>query len=136
MTQCHCVAAELYARYALGVDAGDIDAVVDCFAADASYGVEGAYMVTGRNAIGERIRSRRHAGRTHLTSNELFEPTGKAAVRGRATFAVLDEHARVVACGEYDDRIARGPDGRWRFVSRRITYRVTAAPVAIPEAER
>jgi hypothetical protein len=135
MTQCHCMVAELYARYAVGLDADDIDAVVDCFTADASYGVEGAYTVTGRNAIGERIQSRRRAGCTHLTCNKLFEPIGKA-VRGRATFAVLDEHARVIACGEYDDRIARGPDGRWRFASRRITYRVAAAPVAIPEAER
>ncbi|GAA1009825.1 hypothetical protein Aple_022540 [Acrocarpospora pleiomorpha] len=116
---------DLYARYALGLDGADFDLVARCFAADATYEVDGVYSARGKDAIMDRIRSRWHAGRTHLTCNTLFDREDGGVIRGRATFAVLDEHAAVLACGEYDDRVVLGPEGEWVFASRRISYRAT-----------
>lgn len=125
---------QLYARYALGIDAADFEGVARCFAVDATYEVDGSYSVQGKVAIVDRIRSRRREGRTHLTCNTFFDQGDDGIVRGRATFAVLDEHAGVLACGEYDDRVVLGSKGEWVFVSRRISYRATAPQLAVTTA--
>jgi hypothetical protein len=114
---------ELLARYALGIDNADFDGVLDCFAADAIFEVIDSYVAHGKDEIARRIHSRHHDGCTHLTCNSLFEQAGQGVVRGRASFAVLDPHASVISCGEYEDRMILGPNGRWLFISRRIRYR-------------
>lgn len=114
---------ELLARYTLGIDHADFDGVLDCFAADATFEVIDSYVAHGKDAISRRIRSRHRVGCTHLTCNALFEPAGQGVVQGRASFAVLDSHASPISCGEYEDRMILGPNGRWLFESRRIRYR-------------
>lgn len=114
---------ELLARYALGIDHEDFDGVLDCFAADATLEVIDSYVAHGKDEIARRIRSRHRPGCTHLTCNSLFESAGRGVVLGRASFAVLDPHASPISCGEYEDRMIAGPNGRWLFASRRIRYR-------------
>ena len=114
---------ELLARYALGIDHADFGDVLDCFAADATFEVIDSYVAHGKDEIARCIRSRHRPGCTHLTCNFLFEPAGQGVVLGRASFAVLDSHASPISCGEYEDRMIPGPDGRWLFESRRIRYR-------------
>jgi hypothetical protein len=118
---------DLYASYALGLDGGDFERVLGCFAEDATYEVVGSYVVHGRMSIGERIRSRHQHGRTHLTGNILLEDADAGGVHGQATFVLLDDRASVIACGEYDDHAAVGPSGKWEFVTRRISYRANAS---------
>jgi 3-phenylpropionate/cinnamic acid dioxygenase small subunit len=119
----------LYSHYALGIDGADFEMVLGCFASDATFEVVGAYVAHGRDMIGERLRSRHRTGCTHLTSNAMFEQIDDGAVRGRASFAVLDDHAAPISCGAYDDRITRSSDGKWEFMSRRIHYRGVAEPL-------
>ncbi|KQW44994.1 hypothetical protein ASC77_19610 [Nocardioides sp. Root1257] len=116
--------AGLYAAYALAIDAGDMAALRTCFADDARYEVEGSYVETGADAILVRVKSRRHEGWTHVTSNLSVSIAGSTG-SGRATFLVLDDAAQPIATGEYDDDLVRTADQRWVFSRRLIRYRGT-----------
>ena len=114
--------ARLYAAYALAIDGGDMTALRGCFASDAVYEVVGSYEERGVDQIISRVESRRRDGWTHVTANLLLQLAPPTCL-GRATFVVLDEGARPVASGEYEDDLARTADAGWVFAHRRIRYR-------------
>lgn len=122
------VARTLHA-YGHAIDAGDEAAWVDCFADD------GRFSASGRNParLGFDVRGRadlaafvaRHTRRPdvfhqHLVVAPAIEVDGDAA-RCRSSFVVLMRHEsapRIRAFGRYEDELARGRDGRWRFRHR------------------
>ena len=126
-------------RYGHSIDYGLEEDWLDCFEPDGAFDV--------RYRAGARP-SRRYEGRDGLTAfiaahsrapdrwhkHLLFEPLvtvdGDRA-RARSYFARLDAgHDRtpfVRAFGRYLDELARGSDGRWRFVERVAEVEAMAA---------
>ncbi|MFE4518687.1 nuclear transport factor 2 family protein [Kitasatospora sp. NPDC056783] len=119
----------LIARYAELVDDGDF-AGLGALLADATFVGSGA-PVSGAEAVEAMFRETLvvYADGTprtqHVTGNvavEVDERAGTAAARSYVTvFQALPElPLQAVAAGRYHDRFARGEDGRWRFVERRV----------------
>ncbi len=90
---------QLYPRYALRIDSADFCTVAHCFALDATYEVGGICSVQGQAVMVKRIRSRERRGHTRLTCNTLFDQERDDVIRGRMTFAVLDDHTVLTGRG-------------------------------------
>nr|BFD94309.1 nuclear transport factor 2 family protein [Kitasatospora sp. Xyl93] len=125
----HRAIENLIARYAELVDDGDF-AGLGVLLADAVF-VGGGGPVCGGEAIEAMFRDTIvvYADGTprtqHVTSNvavEVDEPAGTATARSYVTVlqALPGLPLQAVAAGRYHDRFARGEDGRWRFVERRV----------------
>ncbi|MFJ6381649.1 nuclear transport factor 2 family protein [Kitasatospora sp. NPDC092039] len=125
----HRAIENLIARYAELVDDGDF-AGLGVLLADAVF-VGGGGPVRGGEAIEAMFRDTIvvYADGTprtqHVTSNvavEVDEPAGTATARSYVTVlqALPGLPLQAVAAGRYHDRFARGKDGRWRFVERRV----------------
>lgn len=115
---------EAFIRYATSLDHGDVEAVVDCFAPDATL----ESPVLGKFAGHEGIRdfAQRTAGLLdegvqfrHVVSNLVAQVDGDRAL---ARCYLLDFRTRagktqLLSPGEYECELRRA-GGRWRFVSR------------------
>jgi 3-phenylpropionate/cinnamic acid dioxygenase small subunit len=123
-------AAELLARYADLVDAGDFDGVGELLAACVVEAPDGTPIATGREEVAALFASttRRHADGTprtaHLVTNVVVVATGDPdEVEVRSRFCVLQATDALplqpVVAGRYVDRLRRDPDG-WAFVRRRM----------------
>jgi len=113
-----------FIRYATSLDHGDVDAVVDCFTADASLespvlgkfeGREGIREFAAKTArlLDEDVQFR------HVVSNLVAEVEGE---RAHARCYLLDFRTRagktqLLSPGEYDCDLVR-VDGQWRFTRR------------------
>ena len=116
--------SDLFTRYSLALDDGDVDGVVACFTEDASVEspVVGAY--TGHAEIrrfAERLAAVRDAGAQlrHVVSNLMAEVDGD---RGTArcylvTFITQGAKSELLAPGEYNCEVVKR-DGRWLFTRR------------------
>ena len=136
---------ELVLRAAAHADAGDAQALAQLFAEDAQLQRPSGAALQGRAAI-EAAYAQRPAGRItrHLVTNTLFDLSdeNQPFARSQVLLWSCDEaseasahgrpaHARQLV-GEFDDRFARGPDGRWliqRREARFVMYRDTPAAV-------
>lgn len=121
--------AELLARYAELIDAGDFAGVGrllgDAVVADA----DGNEIARGAAAIEAlyAATTRRHADGTpmtaHVITNVIVETAGDGLLEVRSRFTVFQATAAVplqpVAVGRYVDLMARDGDG-WRFERRRM----------------
>ncbi|MFF4382738.1 nuclear transport factor 2 family protein [Kitasatospora sp. NPDC001547] len=125
----HRAIENLIARYAELVDDGDF-AGLGVLLADAVF-VGGGGPVRGGEAIEAMFRDTIvvYADGTprtqHVTSNvavDVDEPAGTATARSYVTVlqALPGLPLQAVAAGRYHDGFARGEDGRWRFVERRV----------------
>ncbi|MEV7189258.1 nuclear transport factor 2 family protein [Kitasatospora sp. NPDC093102] len=125
----HRAIENLIARYAELVDDGDFAGLGALFA-DATFVGSGA-PVHGGEAVEAMFRETLivYADGTprtqHVTSNvavEVDERAGTAVARSYVTVlqALPELPLQAVAAGRYHDRFARGEDGRWRFVERRV----------------
>jgi ketosteroid isomerase-like protein len=114
-----------FIRYATSLDRGDVDAVVDCFAEDASLvsPVLGEFFGhTGVRDFASRTARLRHEGGVqfrHVVSNLVVDVEGDLA---RATCYLLDFRTRdgktqLLSPGEYEC-VLRKIDGRWLFERR------------------
>ncbi len=116
-------------RYGHAIDYGDEEAWVDCFTEDGVFDVRARLphqphrVVSGREEL--RAFVTRHTRAPELWHKHLLiEP--KVEVDGDTAtctsyLAVLMEHDEeplVRVFGRYRDRLARCPDGRWRFRER------------------
>ncbi|MFG2911855.1 nuclear transport factor 2 family protein [Kitasatospora sp. NPDC048298] len=127
--QSHRAIEALIARYAELVDDGDF-AGLGALLADAVF-VGGGEPVSGSEAIEAMFRGMIvvHADGTprtqHVITNvvvEVDERAGTAAARSYVTVlqALPELPLQTIAAGRYNDRFARGEDGRWRFAERRV----------------
>jgi uncharacterized protein (TIGR02246 family) len=116
------------AEYALTLDAGDIDACVQLFAADGQFQVYGRAF-TGRDEIATMF-SQAPKG-LHLTGVSRIEVNdGAATARSQVLFVrAVDLHLRPAL---YDDDLVL-QDGRWRFRVRRCRFVTTLGLSDSPE---
>lgn len=119
--------AELLARYAEAIDAGDFDAVGQLLAHATVAAADGTPIATGAAAVTALYgaTTRRHADGTpltaHVITNVIIDPLGPDLAEVRSRFTVLQATDLVplqpVVVGRYVDRVERAPEG-WRFCNR------------------
>jgi ketosteroid isomerase-like protein len=116
---------DLFTRYSMALDDGDVDGVVACFTADATVEspVVGTYAGLAKiRQFAERIAAVRRAGTQlrHVVSNLAAEVDGDRA-RARCylvTYITRDGRSALLAPGEYNCELVK-TGNRWRF-SRRV----------------
>jgi hypothetical protein len=125
-------AAELLARYAEAIDAGDFAGIGELLGDAVLEDGDGNEIVSGAAGIEALYvaTTRRHEDGTprtaHVITNVIVE-----AVEGspdelemRSRFTVFQGTERLglqpIVVGRYVDRVARNGDGTWRFVRRRM----------------
>ena len=127
--------ADLFNDYTAALDAGDVEGVVACFAADGWLDSPIVGRHQGRAellAFAEKTAQamRRGARFHHVVSNLRIETDGD---RGRARcylldFVTMNNETKLLSPGEYDCELVR-IDGRWLFQSRVVrTDRLFAIP--------
>jgi|SRR5581483_2006951 len=108
---------ELIARYALTLDAGDIEQCVELFADDGEFLVYGKSFV-GHQGIGSMFREAPRG--LHLTGVSRIDVNGDTATaRSQVLFVRADSHQLRPAL--YDDELVRA-GGDWRFRRRRCRF--------------
>lgn len=123
------LAAELLARYAEAIDAGDFAAVGALLAAATVEDADGNEVASGASAIEALFAAttRRHGDGTPLTShvitNVIVDRIDADELEVRSRFTVLQAAdglpLQPIVVGRYVDRMRR-IDGAWRFVRRRM----------------
>lgn len=146
-------AAELLARYAELIDAGDFDGVGALLDDAVLRDGDGSVIATGSAEIAAlySATTRRHDDGTprtaHVITNVIVDPVGPDELEMRSRFTVLqctDTLAlQPVVAGRYVDRLTRSGDG-WRFSDRTmipqfwgdVTEHLTFDPRAAQRRER
>lgn len=112
------------ARYCQSCDDGDFDRFGELFEAGASFSVLGRTH-EGRDAIRAfmEVAQRAEARGKHVIAQSDIE----VDVDGVSATAVTDyvfvtKAKEITSAGRYHDRLRRGDDGEWRFVSREIRF--------------
>lgn len=119
--------SDLFTRYSLALDDGDVEGVVACFTEDATVDspVVGTYAGHAEiRRFARRLAAVREAGAQlrHVVSNIVADVEGD---RGQArcylvTFVTRDGRSELLAPGEYTCEVVRR-DGRWLFTRRVVT---------------
>lgn len=118
---------DLFIRYTCALDAGDVETLVGCFAADGSLLSPAVGEKKGHAAIREfahrfaRFRERGSQLR-HVISNFRIDVDGDRATAQcyLVVFLTRDGRSRLLAPGTYDCELVR-VDGRWVFERRIVT---------------
>jgi hypothetical protein len=122
-----CAIHNLYARYNLCSDAGDVAGYVDCFTADGRLEVQPLdFKVAGQAQLRQHkerdANSRGGRYRRHWNGSIYLEALEPGAVRGRCYLVAYNgEPAQlpgIADVGVYDDRVVKCADGQWRFAQR------------------
>jgi uncharacterized protein (TIGR02246 family) len=111
---------ELICRYALTLDAGDIDECVELFADDAEFLVYGRSFA-GRHAIGGMFREAPRG--LHLTGVSRIDVDGDTAT-ARSQVLFVRAGSLQLRPALYDDEFVRD-GGRWLFGRRRCRFVTT-----------
>ena len=120
-------AAELLARYAERMDAGDFEGVGALLSDAVVTTADGSVVATGAaevQALYERTTRRFDDGTphsAHVITNVIVDDAGDGELEVRSRFTVFQGTGRLglqpVVVGRYVDRLRR-VDGEWRFVRR------------------
>ena len=120
-------AAELLARYAEAIDAGDFDAVGDLFADAVVEDASGMRISSTRDEVVKiyEATTLRHDDGTpmtaHVITNVIVDAIGPDELQMRSRFTVFQATETLplqpVVVGRYTDTVRR-IDGGWRFVKR------------------
>jgi hypothetical protein len=118
-TQDYVEIQQLYARYAMTIDAGDAEGWADTFTADGVFN----NASRGRTALVQFVHDwrdkRNGADRRHWNSNLVIRPSDDGAT-GSVYLLLLDISARppvMAMSAMYEDALVKTPQG-WRFKSR------------------
>ena len=136
----HRAVTDVLHRYAWTIDHGPDEDWLDCFAGDAVVEIRyrqgaGLARLASGTATPTGVRHAGHAqlavfkaGHTrspdrwhkHVVADVVIDLDGNRATAGSYLLRVdeTDGVLHVRAFGRYRDRLARCPDGRWRFVER------------------
>lgn len=121
----------LNAEFAYLIDHDQSDKVADLFTPDGVYGRSTGERSVGREAIRESYRRRvAHGVRTarHIFSNLRLTIESDTRSRGTVILTLFAEDgppphpALPLIVADYDDVYERGPDGRWLYKERIITW--------------
>ena len=112
----------LLARYAAVVDNDkDVNRLRDLFTEDAA--LENPTRYEGREAILEYylgVMKSLEASRHHVVNSSFeLEAPDRARHRGAFLAYLARDGVMSLVCGDYDDEVVRGNDGRWRFSVKR-----------------
>lgn len=114
----------LYA-YGHSIDYGDEAMFLDCWTHDAVLQWPSREPIEGRDALAAAFRAHTHAPdayHKHFMVEPRIEVSGDEA-SAQSLYSRLDRdddgEPYVRSFGRYVDRLARCPDGRWRFTFRR-----------------
>ena len=131
MTDDHAAIRELLARYALTLDAGDIERCVELFAADGEFVVYGR-VHAGHDGIGRMFREAPRG--LHLTGVAEIDVGPNVADTATARSQVLFVRAGSLQLRPalYDDELVRD-GGLWRFRRRRCRFITTHGLADSPE---
>ena len=115
---------QLRATYCQHLDDGRWDELAELFTPDGSF--VGLSTATGRDALRTFFAGLQEGPLTswwHFSSNETINLTGDTATGETWLLqpCVVDGEAQLAA-GRYTDQMARGEDGAWRFVERRVRF--------------
>ena len=133
----------LNAEFAYLIDHDQADRVPDLFTPDGVYGRSTGERSVGREAIRESYRRRAaHGVRTarHIFSNLRLTVESADRVRGTVILTLFAEDgppphpALPLIVADYDDVYERGPDGRWLYRERIITWLFKREGAASPLA--
>ena len=116
---------ELFARYAWGLNTGDIEAIMATFAPDSIFD----HQPEGRFAGDDKRRMFHHLwtakpgwfiGRQHLATHFVFDDAGDGKVRVRAYSSILQHNIDyknqfVFGLANWDCIVEQNDDGDWRF---------------------
>ena len=120
----------LNAEFAYRIDHDLSDTVADLFVEDGTYGIAGAGVSAGREAIREAYRLRKARGpRTarHIFTNLRLEFDSETQARGTTIMLLFAEDgapphpAEPLEVSDFVDVYVRGADGAWRYQSRTAT---------------
>jgi hypothetical protein len=139
MTDDHAPIRELLARYALTLDAGDIDQCVELFAADGEFLVYGR-IFAGHDGIGKMFREApRGLHLTGVAHIDVGEDVGEDVDFRTGDTATARSQVLFVRAGSlqlrpalYDDELVRD-GGHWRFRRRRCRFITTHGLSDSPE---
>lgn len=109
------------ARYCQWCDDGDFDAWAQLFESDATLSLRGRTH-EGRDtirAVVEGAQSPDARGKHVLAQSEIDVEGAEATA---VTDFLLVKADAISSAGRYHDRMRRGEDGEWRFVSREIRF--------------
>ena len=112
----------LLTRYATVVDNDkDVNRLRDLFTEDAA--LENPTRYEGRDAILDYylgVMLALEASRHHIVNSSFeLETPDRAQHRGAFLAYVARDGVVSLLCGDYDDEVVRGDDGRWRFSVKR-----------------
>lgn len=122
---------ELFAKYTWGLDTGNFDAVMSCFAEDGFLQHPPQGECHGKEGIRGLLQELWHdkgknwfKGRQHLASNYVIAPEGPDGARVKAFWSILqfslDYHNTFVfAIGNWDNSCVK-VDGEWKFKAVRV----------------
>ena len=140
---------QLLGRYGHSIDARDWAAFAALFEADAVLDyteVRAPHVLHGIEEIVAWFRDANHPSAHHVTNIVVDEVDGPAGreVRVHSKFfapSTRESHSpKRWFGGDYHDVVARGADGRWRFVSKRCVGRWQFTPdepgVDVPDHSR
>jgi ketosteroid isomerase-like protein len=134
---------KLNAEFAFLIDHDQSEGVPDLFTPDGVYGRSTGERSVGREAIRESYRKRSaHGQRTarHIFSNLRLTVESDDRVRGTVILTLFADDgppphpATPMLVADYDDIYERGPDGRWRYRERIITWLFRREGAASPLA--
>lgn len=122
----HLAIQQLYARYNHAIDSGNGPGWADAFAEDGVFS-SATGTFTGSEQLSQfasgfasRLKAR------HWTNNLVLEGDGKRATG--SCYLVLyrltpgeQPPAGILTTAIYNDELAKGPDGKWRFTKRTVT---------------
>ena len=124
MTDDHTEIRELLARYALTLDAGDIDQCVELFTADGEFLVYGR-VFAGHDGIGrmfqEAPRGLHLTGVAHIDVLEDVDLRTGATATARSQVLFVRAGSLQLRPALYDDELVRD-GGHWRFRRRRCRF--------------
>jgi ketosteroid isomerase-like protein len=121
----------LHAEFAYLIDHDLSEGVADLFTPDGVYGRSTGERSVGREAIRDSYRKRSaHGERTarHIFSNLRLTIESSNRVRGTVILTLFANDgppphpALPMLVADYDDIYERGPDGRWLYRERIITW--------------
>ena len=128
MTGDQAAIRELIARYALSLDAGDVDQCVELFTADGEFLVYGRSFA-GHDGIGGMFRQAPRG--LHLTGVSQIDVDGESAT-AQSQVLFVRAGSLQLRPALYDDELVR-QGGRWRFRRRRCQFVTTHGLSDSPE---
>jgi hypothetical protein len=124
----------LYARYNLASDEGDVEGYADCFTEDGHLELLPlGFTVDGRPKLREHktrdVQGRDGRYRRHWNGSLALDLIAPDTVRGRCYLIAYNgeptKMPNVADVGVYEDRIVRCSDGKWRFSHRLLKMDAT-----------